>query len=213
MHFKYETEFVLEHQDGPTITYFKKFLNEHEDIINEGNFDKLVINCSSLFRSDLVKMLLSSGLTKDVFYRIISHGSFTESDIIEITVPKNIQLIENYSFDASKLWKINFEEGCQIALIQNNAFEDCEIESFKCPEGLMHLDSEVFRDCTALLHFYLNKNIQSIGRGCFHGCKQLKEIHFDGTKEEFENIYLDDHWMAGSELDRIICNDGEIALW
>ena len=115
-------------------------------------------------------------------------------------------------FDLSLLSKISFEEGSELTLIQNNAFSETKIETFICPNGLMHLDSEVFKDCTSLNKFILNNNIQSIGRSCFSGCANLKELYFNGTRDEFETVDLDDLWLANSEINQIICNDGGIAL-
>ena len=159
----------------------------------------------------MIKLFLTSGFF-DIFGNVILNGSFVESDILEFRMPKEIQIIENSAFDMSDLSKISFEEDCELALIQNNAFSETRIEEFICPNGLMHLDSEVFKDCTSLNKFILNNNIQSIGRSCFSGCANLKELYFNGTKDEFENVDLDDLWLANSEIKEIICHNGVVAL-
>ena len=69
----------------------------------------------------------------------------------------------------------------------------------------MHLDSEVFKGCSVLKRFYLNKDIQSIGSKCFDGCNQLKEIYYNGIKDEFLNVDLDNEWLVNSEIKEIVC--------
>ena len=212
--FIYKENFIDLTTDKPAREYLKKLLNENKDHINNFEFFTLINQkCNYLFRPDLVKLLLTSDFNDvDLFYKDIPAHAFGETDIQKVTIPNRIQLIEPCAFESSLLEDISFESGCELELIQNNAFDNCNIKSFTCSEGLMHLDSKAFQRCYYLNYFVLNKNVQSIGRACFSRCYQLKEIVFDGTKKEFEMVDLDDGWLIDSNIKKIICIDGDVVV-
>ena len=197
-----------------TAKEISSFLHRNEQLVNSGDFSTLIQKCNFSLRSYLIKLLYLGGMTS-LFTNYIFQDSFAESDILEIKIPKQIQVIEPYAFDMSTLWKVSFEENCELAIIQSGAFTETDIEEFRCPSGLMHLDSEVFKGCSAIKRFYLNKDNQSIGSKCFDGCNQLKEIYYNGTIEDSEDIDFDAEWLVNSEIKKIICQDGviEIPKW
>lgn len=205
--FKYTIE-NIKFNESSTYTSALQTIKDHLDQIAVNDFSWLKIISNN--RAEIIKLLLLADVP--VFSDIIFCKSFYDIDIIEFEVPSNIEIIEHHAFYLNYLEKITFQPDCHLTLIQRKAFEDCEISEIELPDEVMHLESYVFKDCGLLNKVVLNKNICSIGQGCFYGCP-LKEIYYKGTKKDFEDIVdIDDLWLEGSNIEKIICTDGIIGV-
>ena len=185
-------------------------IKDHADQVDNNDFTWIQKNILPSDTSTIIKLLLLADIP--VFTSSIFFKSFYDIDILEFEVPAHIQIIEHKAFYLNYLEKVTFQSNCQLALIQRSALEDCEISEIELPDGLMHIESYVFRNCNNLNKVTLNKDICSIGQGCFYDCFRLKELYYKGTKEDFANIDLDDLWLEESSVKQIICTDGVIKV-
>ena len=87
----------------------------------------------------------------------------------------------------SSLQKITFGENSGI-WISSGAFSNTKLQSIYIPVGVTDIFNEVFAGTP------------------------LTEITYQGTKEQWNEIYLDDEWNSGSSITKIICTDGTIDL-
>ena len=63
-----------------------------------------------------------------------------------------------------------------------------------------------------VLHFFV-ANVEKISRFAFSGCEDLTEIHYNGTKAQWENIDKDKAWGRWDEDlpgYTVVCTDGII---
>ena len=49
---------------------------------------------------------------------------------------------------------------------------------------------------TNFVNITIPKSLKTIGVDCFKGCNELKNIYYEGTEEEFENIEI----ASGNEM-------------
>ena len=57
----------------------------------------------------------------------------------------------------------------------------------------------------------LPKSLTTIGKKAFYYCSDLKEIKYNGSMEEWNNITKELDWDYYS-IKKVICSDGEISL-
>ena len=67
------------------------------------------------------------------------------------------------------------------------------------------LGNGIFKGCKRLTQVYLNKDIWRIDLENFNGCINLKEVHYEGTVEDF----LNRAYGPIENTTKFICLDGE----
>lgn len=89
------------------------------------------------------------------------------------------------------------------------AFENCEnIESVTLAEGMTSIDFGLFQNCHSLETVVIPVSMVSIGNA-FNGCTKLKEVHYAGTKTQWNQLEIN----TSNEClftATIICTDGTI---
>ena len=91
----------------------------------------------------LTEISLGSGITQIEKYAIYN------TKIKEITIPGNVQLIEEFAFAENKELKtITFNENEEEIRIENYAFKNCEkLTSFHLPKRLKQFNPLIFDEC------------------------------------------------------------------
>ena len=59
--------------------------------------------------------------------------------------------------------------------------------------------------------FYIGNGVTSISSNAFYGCRGLKEIHFTGTKAQWNAIKKVYNWSSNTGSYTIYCTDGTIS--
>lgn len=168
-----------------------KFLDMSFDTLDKNEFSRLYHRwmgsnkCTSQ-DSLLTDVFLLSEIdflsnTEEIFT-----NTFFNTPIDTIEIPSNIKVIEETAFERSRLYS------CVIS------------------EGLTHIRSNAFYHCEQLENIVIPKTVQWLGNFVFDHCSSLKEIQYKGTIKQFKNIDVDDLFLAGSSVKRIICSDGVI---
>lgn len=88
----------------------------------------------------------------------IGGGCFSDTNIENIILPKNLELLRSYMF-----------------------FRCTNLKNVQLPEGIVKIESEAFRDCTSLTKIILPESINQMGIDIFEGCENLERVDFLST--------------------------------
>lgn len=100
-------------------------------------------------------------------------GTFMDSPLSSITLPKNLTSIGNNAFNGcSGLRDISIPSG--VTSIGDGAFKGCGLKEFTLPKQVNEITDEMFFNCS-LQHIYLHDGLKSIGNYAF-AISALKEI-------------------------------------
>ena len=115
-------------------------------------------------------------------------------DIYEI--PTLVKSIDELAFSRSHIKKIVFADYGYCSKIGQSAFEYSDIEEIHLPQSL------------AIIEY-----------GAFNGCEKLKNIYYEGTKEDWNSVRLavnydlDPTWINSDTSTNVIhCIDGDIQI-
>ncbi len=137
-----------------------------------------------------------------------------------IVIPKSVTYIGEYVFSGcTKLDSISVDSENEFY----NSSENCLIETESkiliagCKNSVIPTDGSVtaiangaFYNCDGLTSVTITNDITSIGESAFSNCKYLTDIHFDGTKAEWNAIEKGEDWNFGSNDYTIHCTNGDI---
>lgn len=91
-----------------------------------------------------------------------------------------------------------------------------EVISLEIPETVPAIGNEAFKYFHALRTVILFKGLKSIGDHAFEGCVNLKNIIFNGTMSEWNQIEKAKHWTGEGEdliaASVVHCSDGDVEI-
>lgn len=126
---------------------------------------------SNLFRkvSKLNTVIMPEYLTTT------GRGTFMDSPLSSITLPKNLTSIGNNAFNGcSGLRDISIPSG--VTSIGKGAFKGCGLKEFTLPKQITEITNNMFERCQNLEHIYLHDGLKSIGDNAFQYCNSLGGI-------------------------------------
>lgn len=141
---------------------------------------------SNLFRnvSKLNTVIMPSYLTTT------GRGTFMDSPLSSITLPKNLTSIGNNAFNGcSGLRDISIPSG--VTSIGKGAFKGCGLKEFTLPKQVTEITDEMFFNCS-LQHIYLHDGLKCIGNYAFAN-SALTEITIPNSV-----MYIGENCFSGS---------------
>lgn len=116
----------------------KKFIEEHQDLINSDNYDQLY-NDIQIYGSDsiineLTHLLYAAGIDPIPYLTTIPEHFMTGMDWDKITLPDNIIGINSYAFTLCSIKILEIMKN-EISII-NNAFSDAKIGRLYLPKDI-----------------------------------------------------------------------------
>lgn len=140
----------------------------------------------------------------------IGDGAFEYEKITSIILPNTVTVIEENAF--YKCLKLeNAYLGNSTSQIESKAFFNCKsLLSITLPDTLETLGTEAFAYCPELKTVYIGSSIDKLEYGVFKNCKNLTDIYFNGTIQEWINIYKVDDWNFNTGNYIVHCTDGDI---
>ena len=117
---------------------------------------------------------------------------------------------DNYLMGNWNLLEITIPDN--INVIGESAFAECEyLNKVILPKELVEIRDNAFNTCSSLNSIVLPKSLRKIGINNFYFCENLNTVVYEGTKEEFKNIEIDDDcFKLCPDLDMIKCSDSSI---
>ena len=93
--------------------------------------------------------------------------AFTCSDLVEITIPDTVSVIERAAFSSALM-----------------------LERATLPRGLKEISPSTFYGCKKLKEVYIPRTVKIIGAGAFEDCNSLEVIRYGGSEADFKRITL-----------------------
>ena len=84
--------------------------------------------------------------------------------------------------------------------------------SFVLPASVETVESEAFRDCSALIAVTLTETVSHINKDAFKNCKNLSSLTYQGKKKQWKKVSLHGEWKADTAICCVSCVDGVIKL-
>ncbi len=154
-------------------------INDHIEKIGRGAF----CGCDSLTSVTIGNSVTSIGSC--AFYGCTS--------LTSITILDSVTSIESYAFyNCDSLTCITIPDG--VTSIGDDAFGSCNsLTSVTIPDSVTSIGSSAFQNCNSLTSITIGNGVTSIGSSAFS--IGLKEIYYNGTEEEWDNL-LGDHPLS-----------------
>jgi len=135
---------------------------------------------------NLENVRLSNNITS------IGNGAFNGCvKISNIDIPKSVTSIGSHAFyRCMSLDNVEIPEG--LTNINWSAFDTCSsLTTIKIPEGVTSIMRWAFNGCESLTTIEIPSTLISIGECAFQNCNNLKNIIYNGTSEQFNNIIIE----------------------
>ena len=160
--------------------------------------------------SNLSSVTLPDGLMA------ISREAFTNcTELKAITIPKSVHQIFGSAFKGCKNLEISIDsqnlnlttDGISIYSNRGKRLVCCPSASgtYTVSENVEEIFDQVFEDNLELTKIVFPKNLKKIWYGVFTDCKNLKEIEFAGTKEQWESITKISNWNYNCNSIKVTC--------
>ena len=194
------------------IDELSKFIKAHVNEINNNNFAKVYEDTNDSFTpclltSKLTELFLDAGLEPLEYMQAVPANYLAYSKLTSITIPENITSIGRCAFSGCDgLTSITIPDS--VTSIGSAAFENCSgLTSIVIPDSVTSIDHWAFQYCTGLTSATIGNGVKSISRYAFWDCASLKDIYFNGTKDQWNVIKKID---SGIKNCTIHCTDGDL---
>ena len=84
--------------------------------------------------------------------------------------------------------------------------------SISIPHNIVSVNDDAFFNCVNLQKINISTGVKSIGSQCFYNCSSLHSVTYLGTVAQWNDIVKMNGWNYQSNIEKIICLDGEIIL-
>lgn len=170
-----------------------KFIEKYIEQIDNNDwrniYNKAVDELDS-YTGELTLTLLEARINPLDHLDYIPQMYLHSSDIKAFDIPSHIKTIDSAAFAQSDL-EGKFIIPNSVETINYRAFRSCiNLEEIHFLDNVAQIESEAFIDCTNLKRIYLPHALHEIGTRCFFNCNRLKDIYYDGTYEDWENLWI-----------------------
>ena len=117
---------------------------------------------------------------------IASYAFANLTALEEVVLPSTLESIDYGAFyGCTSLQKITFSGKNNLKIINQNAFENCDLrDTLKLPSACV-ISDYAFAGNQKLKGIELGKNLYSVGQYAFAGCKKLKDVTIDAKKVKY----------------------------
>ncbi len=132
--------------------------------------------------------------------------------LTSVTLPNTVTIIGRDAFrGCRKLTGITIPY--RVTNIEESAFDVCtSLTDVTIENGVRNIGRYSFYACHSLKNITIPSSVNSIGHYAFGACRELTDIHFLGTKEQWNAITKDANWNGDIKSCTIRCTDGDIQI-
>ena len=131
--------------------------------------------------STITKVVIPEGVEK-----INSYAFANLTALEEIVLPSTLEAIEYGAFyNCTSLQKITFSSTNNLKIINQNAFENCDLQGIVDLSAACMISPYAFAGNTDLEGFITSDSLLSIGDYAFAGCKSLKDVTITAAKVKY----------------------------
>ena len=134
--------------------------------------------------------------------------------IEEVVLPDSVKTVGQGVFVSCKMLSA-VRLSKELETIPNSLFNNCKsLKSIIIPSKVKKIGFETFAYCENLetVEFEQGSQLESIEDGIFMACENLKEIIFNGTKEEWNSVSKHKDWNVEMPTIIVRCTDGDVTL-
>ena len=77
---------------------------------------------------------------------------------------------------------------------------DLSIESFEIPNNITYIWGNAFDGCKNLKSIHIPNSVKEIYTAAFYACNNLSDIYYKGSKEDWENIKINNYMAYNNPL-------------
>ena len=146
--------------------------------------------------------------------------SFYKGNYASIKIPKNVTQVNGRSFVSDRLTsmivdsenkKYDSRNNCNaiIETATNILVQGCKATII--PNDIVEIGGAAFMEQT-LNSMTIPKSVKKLGANVFANCKGITQLHYLGTKAEWDTIDKGIAWNNSSTIKSVACSDGTITL-
>ena len=120
---------------------------------------------------------------------------------------------KNFDFIYTKLTGYSYVSPFTALLLKNNINPlnymdhvpvcfayDLSIESFEIPNNITYIWGNAFDGCKNLKSIHIPNSVKEIYTAAFYACNNLSDIYYEGSKEDWENIKINNYMAYNNPL-------------
>ena len=168
--------------------------------------------------SRLTSVTIGNGVTS-----IGEYAFYICSGLTSIAIPDSVTSIGSGAFgDCSGLTAVYYTGDvagwCEIEFGYSSAnplyyahnlyINGALVTNLAIPEGVINIRNYAFNGCSGLTSVTIPDSVTSIGDHAFRNCSGLKEIHYQGTKAQWNAISKGSDWNYNTGSYTVYCTDG-----
>lgn len=152
-----------------------------------------------------------AGITIPNGVTCINKQTFSSCEsLLKVTIPDSVTKIGDMAFfncgNLGRFYSIDIPNS--VTDIGDEAFAECaNISNIVIPEGVLSIGDSAFRGCSNLIEITIPKSIKNIGSNQFHRCWRLKNVYYNGNKDEWGAINFSDP----SDFDDVTIHYAEVS--
>ncbi len=122
---------------------------------------------------------IEHAVVADTFNEITSHSFYSLPNLKDVTLPKNLKIIQDQTFHNTHLESVNIPD--TVTYIGTAAFQSTKIKNIVIPDSVKEIGSYVF-DSRSFENIVIGDGVTSIGENAFKGLPDNAKIYCQDTK-------------------------------
>lgn len=137
------------------------------------------------YKPSIKKVIICDGVTS------IGESAFTACKNLEsVTIGNDVTEIGLNAFNSCENLK-TVVLGDSVETIGEQAFFYCEsLTSIIIPDSVTRIGNYAFEHCELLETVTMGSGVEKVGHDAFYLCKKLKDVYYNGSESDWQNIYF-----------------------
>ena len=137
------------------------------------------------YKSSIKKVIICDGITS------IGERAFSACKNLEsVTIGNDVTKIGPFAFNSCENLK-TVVMGNSVEIIDEQAFFYCEsLTSIIIPDSVTRIGNYAFEHCELLETVTMGSGVEKVGHDAFYLCKKLKDVYYNGSESDWQNIYF-----------------------